>query len=150
VRLIVWCSRHYNFMLLFTRCRVNASYHGNTISSVLEGLSEIRNATRPEDVPSMSQQLFAKYESLIDAKLPQDFVTSEVRTQLQRAGAIQPLNVFLRSEIDHIQTVISTVRSTMTALREAFKGQSSFTETLASVASCLQNSRCPPSWTKVS
>ncbi|KAK4825974.1 hypothetical protein QYF61_003543 [Mycteria americana] len=47
------------------------------------------------------------------------FTVRVVKAQLQKMGAIQPLNIFLRQEIDRMQHVISRVRTTLTDLKLA-------------------------------
>ncbi|KAF2975518.1 hypothetical protein EK904_012304, partial [Melospiza melodia maxima] len=45
--------------------------------------------------------------------------TPEVKAQLRKMGAFQPINIFLRQEIDRMQLVISRVRATLTDLKLA-------------------------------
>lgn len=42
-------------------------------------------------------------------KLPPQYNSFEVKEALQRMGALQPINIFLRQEIDRIQRVIKEV-----------------------------------------
>ena len=41
---------------------------------------------------------------------------------MQKMGRLQPLNIFLRQEIDRMQKVLGEVRSTLTDLRLAIEG----------------------------
>lgn len=41
---------------------------------------------------------------------------------MQKMGRLQPLNIFLRQEIDRMQRVLAEVRSTLTDLRLAIEG----------------------------
>ena len=45
-----------------------------------------------------------------------------MRARLQKMGAIAPMNIFLRQEIDRMQRVIATVRSTLQDLQLAIDG----------------------------
>lgn len=42
-------------------------------------------------------------------KLPSEYNSFEVKEALQRMGALQPMNIFLRQEIDRMQKVIKEV-----------------------------------------
>ena len=46
----------------------------------------------------------------------------QVKARLQKMGALQPLNIFLREEIDRMQKVITAVRITLTDLQLAIEG----------------------------
>ena len=55
-------------------------------------------------------------------KLPGNYIPHEVRDRLKKMGAIAPMNIFLRQEIDRMQRVISVVRSTLQDLQLAIEG----------------------------
>ena len=55
-------------------------------------------------------------------KLPSDYIPHEVRARLKKMGAIAPMNIFLRQEIDRMQRVIAVVRSTLQDLQLAIDG----------------------------
>ena len=46
----------------------------------------------------------------------------QVKAKLAKMGAIAPINIFLRQEIDRMQRVISSVRSTLQDLQLAIDG----------------------------
>ena len=46
----------------------------------------------------------------------------QVKDRLKRMGILQPLNIFLRQEIDRMQKVISVVRMDLTDLKLAIEG----------------------------
>ena len=47
----------------------------------------------------------------------------QVKGQLHKMGHLQPMNIFLRQELDRMQRIISSVRSTLTDLKLAIDGQ---------------------------
>ena len=70
-------------------------------------------------------------------KLPSDYIPHEVRARLNKMGAIAPMNIFLRQEIDRMQRVIAVVRSTLQDLQLAVDGTIIMSEVKISFASLL-------------
>ncbi len=65
--------------------------------------------------------VYKQAEEMLE-KLPSDYIPHEVRARLHKMGAIAPMNIFLRQEIDRMQRVISVVRSTLQDLQLAIDG----------------------------
>lgn len=82
-------------------------------------------------------------------KLPPDYVPFEVRERLQKMGALQPMNIFLRQEIDRMQRVITTVRTTLQDLKLAIDGTIIMSENLRDALDCMYDARIPSLWLKV-
>ncbi|XP_027535085.1 dynein heavy chain 5, axonemal-like isoform X2 [Neopelma chrysocephalum] len=83
-------------------------------------------------------------------KLPPDYNPHEVKAQLQKMGAIQPINIFLRQEIDHMQHVISRVRTTLADLKLAIDGTIIMSEELQDALDNMYDARIPKVWFKIS
>lgn len=64
-------------------------------------------------------------------------------------GHLQPLNIFLRQEIDRMQRVISAVRNTLQDLKLAIDGTIIMSETLRDALDNMFDARVPNSWRKV-
>ncbi|TNN79750.1 Dynein heavy chain 5, axonemal [Liparis tanakae] len=83
-------------------------------------------------------------------KLPPDYVPFEVRERLQKMGSFQPMNIFLRQEIDRMQRVIVLVRNTLTDLMLAIDGTIIMSENLRDALDCMYDARIPSRWKKAS
>ncbi|XP_034553818.1 dynein heavy chain 5, axonemal isoform X3 [Notolabrus celidotus] len=83
-------------------------------------------------------------------KLPPDYVPFEVRERLQKMGPFQPMNIFLRQEIDRMQRVIVLVRTTLTDLMLAIDGTIIMSENLRDALDCMYDARIPARWKKAS
>ncbi|XP_010023155.1 PREDICTED: dynein heavy chain 8, axonemal-like, partial [Nestor notabilis] len=83
-------------------------------------------------------------------KLPPDYNPHEVKVQLEKMGAIQPINIFLRQEIDRMQHVISRVRTTLTDLKLAIDGTIIMSEELQDALDNMYDARIPKLWFRIS
>ena len=83
-------------------------------------------------------------------KLPNDYVPYEVHGRLQTMGALQPMNIFLKQEIDRMQRVITTVKNTLNDLKLAIDGTIIMSENLRDALDSMYDAKIPKSWQKVS
>ncbi|KAF3703904.1 Dynein heavy chain 5, axonemal Axonemal beta dynein heavy chain 5 Ciliary dynein heavy chain 5 [Channa argus] len=83
-------------------------------------------------------------------KLPPDYVPHEVKSQLQKMGPLQPMNIFLRQEVDRMQRVIGIVRTTLTDLKLAIDGTIIMSEDLRDALDCMFDARIPRLWLRLS
>ncbi|XP_048363840.1 dynein axonemal heavy chain 5 [Sphaerodactylus townsendi] len=83
-------------------------------------------------------------------KLPADYVPFEVKERLQHMGPFQPMNIFLRQEIDRMQRIIALVRNTLTDLKLAIDGTIIMSENLRDALDCMYDARIPERWRKAS
>ncbi|XP_041488031.1 dynein heavy chain 5, axonemal [Microtus oregoni] len=83
-------------------------------------------------------------------KLPEDYSPFDVKERLQKMGPFQPMNIFLRQEIDRMQRVLSLVRSTLTELKLALDGTIIMSENLRDALDCMFDARIPARWKKAS
>ncbi|CAI5671734.1 unnamed protein product [Oreochromis niloticus] len=67
-------------------------------------------------------------------------------------GPLQPMNIFLRQELDRMQRVISSVRSTLTDLRLAIDvaGTIIMSEDLRDALDSMFDARIPRLWLRLS
>ncbi|XP_052816057.1 dynein axonemal heavy chain 5-like isoform X6 [Mya arenaria] len=83
-------------------------------------------------------------------KLPNDYIDFEVKQRLQKMGPLQPMNIFLRQEIDRMQLVIAAVRSTLHDLKLAIDGTIIMSENLRDALDSMYDARIPKVWGKIS
>ncbi|XP_070190341.1 dynein axonemal heavy chain 5-like isoform X2 [Littorina saxatilis] len=83
-------------------------------------------------------------------KLPEDYIPFEVKERLRKMGLLQPLNIFLRQEIDRMQKVIGVVRSTLSDLKLAIDGTIIMSENLRDALDNMFDARVPNTWKKIS
>ncbi|VEN47384.1 unnamed protein product, partial [Callosobruchus maculatus] len=83
-------------------------------------------------------------------KLPEPYNNFEVREALQRMGPLQPMNIFLRQEIDRIQKVIKEVKSTLSDLKLAIDGTIVMSQNLRTSLDSMYDARIPERWLKIS
>ncbi len=98
------------------------SYQSNTANTSLDTILSIQ----PKDSSSGGGEtresvVYRQAEEMLE-KLPPNYIPHEVKARLQKMGAIAPMNIFLRQEIDRMQRVITIVRNTLKDLRLAIEG----------------------------
>jgi len=98
--------------------------------------------TREETVARMCNEFLGK--------LPGDFVDHEVRARYHKMGANQPMNIFLRQEVDRMQKVIALVRTTLQNLLLAIDGTIIMSEDLADALNNMFDARVPTAWQAMS
>lgn len=82
-------------------------------------------------------------------KLPPQYNSFDVKEALQRMGPLQPMNIFLRQEIDRIQKVIKEVYTTLCNLKLAIDGTIVMSQNLREALDAMYDARIPDKWQKV-
>jgi len=137
------------------------SYLRQTTDRCFQVMHDVLAVRTDDDTPSLpglttavvdDQCRVARVRQLCDdiqSVLPDNYVTADVRARLQRLGALQPMNAFLRREIDHMQAVISTASECVISLLQFVDGQSVYDDALMELFDAVHDAKVPRAWTKV-
>uniref|UniRef100_A0A8C9XCP5 Dynein axonemal heavy chain 8 n=1 Tax=Sander lucioperca TaxID=283035 RepID=A0A8C9XCP5_SANLU len=126
------------------------TYQTNTSAEVLDTITNIQpkesaggsGVTRESIVHNMAQDMLGK--------LPPNYVPHEVKARLLKMGALNPMNIFLRQEVDRMQRIISVVRTSLTDLNLAIDGTIIMSENLRDALDNIFDARVPNLWKKIS
>ncbi|XP_077138122.1 dynein axonemal heavy chain 8 isoform X2 [Ranitomeya variabilis] len=126
------------------------TYQSNVAATILNTISSMQpQETQGEAGETREAVVYRIAEDLLE-KLPPDYNPHEVKAQLEKTGALSPINLILRQEINRMQKVISIVRSGLSELRLAIDGTVIMSESLRAVLDDMYNARVPGVWRKVS
>uniref|UniRef100_A0A1B8Y548 Uncharacterized protein n=1 Tax=Xenopus tropicalis TaxID=8364 RepID=A0A1B8Y548_XENTR len=126
----------------------------NTVDHYLQYIQGLPTYDTPE-VFGLHPNADITYQSklakdLLDTILSIQPKDSSVKERLQKMGPFQPMNIFLRQEIDRMQRIISLVRTTLTDLKLAIDGTIIMSENLRDAFGLLYDARIPERWKKAS
>ncbi|XP_034335195.2 dynein axonemal heavy chain 5 isoform X1 [Magallana gigas] len=126
------------------------TYQTNTSNTMLSNIVDIQ----PKDAgggggETREAVVYRLADDMLE-KLPQDYVPHEVKDRLRKMGMLQPINIFLRQEIDRMQRVISLVRTTLSDLKLAIDGTIIMSENLRDALDNMFDARIPTIWKKIS
>ncbi|NXY40890.1 DYH5 protein, partial [Ceuthmochares aereus] len=128
----------------------NITYQTNLANETLNTIMSIQPKDSSAGGGESREAVVQRLADEMLEKLPPDYNPHEVKAQLQKMGAIQPINIFLRQEIDHMQHVISRVRATLTDLKLAIDGTIIMSEELQDTLDSMYDARIPKLWFKIS
>nr|XP_033785734.1 dynein heavy chain 5, axonemal isoform X1 [Geotrypetes seraphini] len=126
------------------------TYQSKLAKDVLDTILSIQPKDSSTGGGETRESVVARLADDMLEKLPVDYIPFEVRERLQKMGLFQPMNIFLRQEIDRMQRVISLVRSTLTDLKLAIDGTIIMSENLRDALDCMYDARIPARWRKAS
>jgi dynein heavy chain, axonemal len=82
------------------------------------------------------------------SKLPANFKVEDVKTCMKNNGETKPINISFRQEIDVLDKILRTVRTTLVNLQLAIDGTIIMSDDLAQAPDSLANARVLPVWLK--
>ena len=127
------------------------TYQTNTAGTVLDTILSIQpkesgggggGETRESVVYKLAEDMLSK--------LPPDYIPHEVKERLVKMGILQPMNIFLRQEIDRMQRCITAVRTTLTDLKLAIDGTIVMNDALRDALNRMYDAQIPAAWMKIS
>ena len=124
-------------------------YQSTTAKTILDTILSIQPKDSSGGTGETRETIVFRLADDMLAKLPNDYVPFEVKARLQKMGNLQPMNIFLRQEIDRMQKVISTVRMTLQDLKLAIEGTIIMSENLRDALDSMYDATIPKSWRKV-
>ncbi|XP_073933825.1 dynein axonemal heavy chain 5 isoform X2 [Castor canadensis] len=126
------------------------TYQSKLAKGVLDAILGIQPKDSSGGGDETREAVVARLADDMLEKLPPDYSPFEVKERLQKMGPFQPMNIFLRQEIDRMQRVLSLVRSTLTELKLAIDGTIIMSENLRDALDCMFDARIPAQWRKAS
>lgn len=125
------------------------TYQTNTAKTVLDTILNIQPKESSGNTGETRESVVYRIAQDMLDKLPPDYVPHEVKSRLEKMGALSSMNIFLRQEIDRMQKVISTVRRTLIDLKLAIDGTIIMNETLRNALDSMYDAKIPSVWQRV-
>ncbi|XP_076639069.1 dynein axonemal heavy chain 1 isoform X1 [Colletes latitarsis] len=126
------------------------TYQINTAKGILDTILSVQPKEGGAQGGETRENVVYKLASDMLAKLPKQYNSFEVKEALQRMGALLPMNIFLRQEVDRITRVIKEVRTTLTDLKLAIEGTIVMSQGLRKSLDAMYDARIPDKWLKIS
>jgi len=95
---------------------------------------------------SPSEIVYEKATELLE-RVPGDYIEEDYKSKIQKLGGLTvPLNIFLFQEIQRLQDVIMKVRTMLTSLQQAIRGEVVMTEELQDALIAMFEAKPPTPW----
>ncbi|XP_058454765.1 dynein axonemal heavy chain 5 [Malaya genurostris] len=126
------------------------TYQINTAKGILDTILSVQPKEGGGGGGETRESIVCQLANDMLRKLPQQYVAFEVKESLTRMGALLPMNIFLRQEIDRIQRVINTVYTNLCDLKLAIDGTIVMSHYLRQSLDAMYDARIPEKWQKIS
>ena len=132
-------------------CNADISYQINTAKGILDQILKVQPKENTGAKAGESREaVVSKIAEDMLKKLPRDYAPNEVKEAIIKLGGLQPMNIFLRQEIDRIQKILTMVRTTMKSLLMAIEGTVVMNDDLKEIMDNMYDARVPKVWERVS
>ncbi|XP_043198855.1 dynein axonemal heavy chain 8-like [Amphibalanus amphitrite] len=126
------------------------TYQTNTTKALLDTILAIQPKESSGGGGETRESVVYRQADDMLSKMPDDYVPHEVKARLQSMGALSPMNIFLRQEVDRMQKVISAVRQTLSDLKLAIDGTIIMNENLRDALDNIFDAKVPALWKRIS
>ncbi|XP_041836758.1 dynein heavy chain 8, axonemal-like [Melanotaenia boesemani] len=126
------------------------TYQTNTSAEVLDTITDIQPKESGGGSGDTRESIVYNMAGDMLQKLPPNYVPHEVKARLTAMGALNPMNIFLRQEVDRMQRIISVVRATLADLKLAIDGTIIMSDNLRDALDNIFDARVPKLWRKIS
>ncbi|CAB3374843.1 Hypothetical predicted protein [Cloeon dipterum] len=126
------------------------TYQINTAKGILDTILSVQPKEGGSQGGETRESIVYRLAEDMLEKLPKPYNNFEVREALNRMGALLPMNIFLRQEIDRIQRVITEVHTTLCDLKLAIDGTIIMSSALKESLDAMYDARIPARWQKMS
>ncbi|CAG5099433.1 Similar to DNAH5: Dynein heavy chain 5 [Cotesia congregata] len=126
------------------------TYQINTAKGILDTILNVQPKEGGSQGGETRENIVYRLADDMLSKLPQQYNSFQVRDALQRMGALLPMNIFLRQEIDRMAKVIREVQSTLSDLKLAIDGTIIMSQGLKIALDSMYDARIPDKWQKIS
>ncbi|XP_044012175.1 dynein axonemal heavy chain 8-like [Aphidius gifuensis] len=126
------------------------TYQINTAKGILDIILNVQPKEGGSQGGETRENVVYKLAYDMLKKLPKQYNSFEVKDALQRMGALLPMNIFLRQEIDRMTRVIKEVQSTLSDLKLAIDGTIVMSQGLKKSLDAMYDARIPDTWQKIS
>ena len=122
-------------------------YQEDTTRKVLDTILSIQPKEARGGEGETREALIYRLATELLEKLPSDYIAHEVK---ERLAKLEPMNIFLRQEIDRFQRVLYAVRHTLLNLKLAIDGTIVMNEELRDALDRMYDAKIPHVWLKLS
>ena len=127
------------------------TYQINTAKGVLDQILEVQPKEGGGGNKGESREsIVARVAADMLGKLPIDYAPHLVLDALEKLGGMQPMNIFLKQEIDRMQRILTLLRNTLTDLGMAIDGTIIMSDDLKAVLDDMFDAKVPAKWIKLS
>ncbi|KAK9746838.1 Dynein heavy chain region D6 P-loop domain [Popillia japonica] len=126
------------------------TYQTNTTTTMLLTIMSIQPKESSGGGGESREAVVTRLTNDMLSKLPANYDPYEVKDRLKLMGLLNPLNIFLRQEIDRMQKVLTIVRITLKDLLLAIEGTIIMSENLRDALDSIYDAQVPNLWKKSS